>query len=169
MIEANVTNAAEQLTVMDYFFYGREKFTEEELEFVNSKYSPRLHFSCVWTQVLKTFHLGFLDSKPLNNMLDDLIANAIDNYDHPRKHVTYDDRMAHVDVWHSFIDWALFSSPPWDWLWPIESTKVSILYKQKCPWSWNTNKNNVHEIPSPRYDYTQGLRGLDPATRVSCI
>ena len=40
MIEANVTNAAEQLTVMDYFFYGREKFTEEELEFVNSKYSP---------------------------------------------------------------------------------------------------------------------------------
>ena len=136
MIEANVTNAAEQLTVMDYFFYGREKFTKEELEFVNSKYSLRLHFSCVWTQVLKTFHLGFLDSKPLNNMLDDLIANAIDNYEHPRKHVTYDDRMAHVDVWHSFIDWALFSSPPWDWLWPIESTNVSIKkksmnYKQK--------------------------------------
>ena len=43
-------------------------------------------------------------------MLDDMISNAIDNYDHPRKHVTYDDRMAHVDVWHSFIDWALYYS-----------------------------------------------------------
>ena len=32
----------------------------------------------------------FLDSEPLNNMLDDMIANAVDNFDNPRKHVTYD-------------------------------------------------------------------------------
>ena len=37
MLEANLTTAAEQLTVMDYFFYGRKHFSEEELEFVNSK------------------------------------------------------------------------------------------------------------------------------------
>ena len=43
-------------------------------------------------------------------MLDEMIDNAIDNFDNPRKHVTYEDKMAHVDTWHSFIDWALFYS-----------------------------------------------------------
>ena len=37
MLEANLTTAEEQLTVMDYFFYGREQFSQEELEFVSSK------------------------------------------------------------------------------------------------------------------------------------
>ena len=59
MLEANLTTPAEQLTVMDYFFYGRKQF---------------------------------LDSESLNNMLDDMIDNAVDNFDNPRKHVTYDDR-----------------------------------------------------------------------------
>ena len=40
MIEANLTTAAEQLTVMDFFFYGRKNFSEEELAFVKSKFSP---------------------------------------------------------------------------------------------------------------------------------
>ena len=41
--------------------------------------------------VPKIFHFSeFLDSEPLNNMLDDMIANAVDNFDNPRKHVTYD-------------------------------------------------------------------------------
>jgi len=108
MLEANLTSAAEQLTVMDYFFYGRKQFSEEEMVFINQ----------------------FLDSEPLNNMLDDMIANVVDNFDNPRKHVTYDDRMAHVDTWHSFIDWALFYSG-------VEGG----------------------------YDYKQGLKGLDKATR----
>ena len=44
--------------------------------------SNAFNFSC----------LEFLDSEPLNNMLDDMIANAVENYDNPRKHVTWDDR-----------------------------------------------------------------------------
>ena len=86
MLEANLTTPAEQLTVMDYFFYGRKQFSEEELEFVNSK--CQFHFVCV----CNLSSPEFLDSEPLNNMLDDMIANAVDNFDNPRKHVTYDDR-----------------------------------------------------------------------------
>ena len=41
----------------------------------------------------------FLDSEPLNNMLDDMIANAVDNFDNPRKHVTYDDRFQSIQKW----------------------------------------------------------------------
>ena len=124
MLEANLTTPAEQLTVMDYFFYGRKHFSQEELEFLNSKkFQPHCVRACNLS-----ISLEFLDSEPVNNMLDDMIANAVDNFDNPRKHVTYDDRfyriqtfktdkrvtsdgrMAHVDTWHSFIDWALFYS-----------------------------------------------------------
>ena len=84
MLEANLTTPAEQLTVMDYFFYGRKQFSEEELEFVNSK--------CQFHFVLDLSSPEFLDSESLNNMLDDMIDNAVDNFDNPRKHVTYDDR-----------------------------------------------------------------------------
>ena len=37
MLEMNLTSAADQLTVMDYFFYGREKFSEEEYAFVKGE------------------------------------------------------------------------------------------------------------------------------------
>ena len=109
-------------------------------------------------------YLGFLDSEPLNNMLDDMISNAIDNYEHPRKHVTYDDRMAHVDVWHSFLDWALYYSG-------LPGGKIVLLLV------WITRAKSETEIAAlkvlridsePGYDYKQGLKGLDPATRVSC-
>ena len=58
----------------------------------------------------RTLHPEFIGSEALNKMLDDMIDNAIDNFDNPRKHVTYEDKMAHVDTWHSFIDWALYYS-----------------------------------------------------------
>ena len=87
MLEANLTSAAEQLTVMDYFFYGRKQFSEEEMVFINRK----CPFALIYPAAPKIFHLSeFLDSEPLNNMLDDMIANAVDNFDNPRKHVTHD-------------------------------------------------------------------------------
>ena len=88
MLEANLTTAAEQLTVMDYFFYGRKQFSEEEMVFINRKCPFVLY------PAPEIFHFSeFLDSEPLNNMLDDMIANAVDNFDNPRKHVTHNDRI----------------------------------------------------------------------------
>ena len=93
-------------------------------------------------------HPDFIGSEALNKMLDDMIDNAIDNFDNPRKHVTYEDKMAHVDTWHSFIDWALFYSG-------IPGGK------------WGPPGKALSSVFLSGYDYKQGLKGLDPDTRVS--
>ena len=38
-------------------------------------------------------------------MLDDMIANAVENYDNPRKHVTWDDRFKvfKIDNWKIWV------------------------------------------------------------------
>ena len=63
-------------------------------------------------------------------MLDDMIDNAIDNFDNPRKYVTYEDKMAHVDTWHSFIDWALFYSGIPGGKWGPPGTTLSSVFFQ---------------------------------------
>ena len=53
MLEANLTTLAEQLTVMDYFFYGRKQFSEEEMVFIDLGFLIFLYNpSCVLSFIL---------------------------------------------------------------------------------------------------------------------